>query len=155
MEKYVCKRKFLLVALPLNINRYTSDEIQLGYSKKDLKIISYNNQEFFLENTKQSSKLEKLNSKRFSKLCAKFDIDFISKRRYYIPLTSKLTAEIDLYEEQIDDSFIVEVGFNSIKEAGEFELPFWFGPEVTNDPDYDEKILYNKITENVKQKKKA
>ena len=57
------------------------------------------------------------------------------KVRHLVPL-GELTAELDLYEGDLEGLRIAEVEFASESEADRFEPPDWLGSEVTGDERY-------------------
>lgn len=65
----------------------------------------------------------------------------INKRRYRVCLYDNYVAEVDIYVGNLAPLMIVEVEFNSEKEAGTFIVPDWFGKEVTDDSRYKNKNL--------------
>jgi isoleucyl-tRNA synthetase len=56
----------------------------------------------------------------------------IVKTRYYYPLEAGLTAEIDIYENNLKGLEVVEVEFPSLAKEKDFKQPDWFGKEVTD-----------------------
>lgn len=56
----------------------------------------------------------------------------VIKVRYYYPLENGLTAEIDVYQNNLKGLNVIEVEFPGIKAAKEFKEPAWFGKEVTD-----------------------
>ena len=65
----------------------------------------------------------------------------IKKIRYYLPLTDGLTAELDVYGGFLKGLVTVEVEFRSIAGSENFEVPSWFGEEITYDKQYKNKNL--------------
>ena len=59
----------------------------------------------------------------------------IVKCRYRIPI-GKYVAEVDKYLEDLEGLLVVEVEFNSLEDANNFEVPNWFGKEITEDLRY-------------------
>jgi CYTH domain-containing protein/CHAD domain-containing protein len=57
----------------------------------------------------------------------------VEKVRRKIDLGNGLTAELDLYAEDLDGVAVVEVEFPSEGEAEAFRAPAWFGRELTGD----------------------
>ena len=55
----------------------------------------------------------------------------INKIRYFLPLDEGRLAEIDVYEEEFEGFYSVEVEFESDADMKNFEPPGWFGLEVT------------------------
>lgn len=56
----------------------------------------------------------------------------VVKTRYYYPLEDGLTAEIDIYENNLKGLEVVEVEFPSLAKLNNFKKPEWFGKEVTD-----------------------
>ena len=65
----------------------------------------------------------------------------IHKERFYIELPHNLIAEVDIYASPFYPLATVEVEFSSLKQAISFEVPKWFGREVTKDKAYKNKSL--------------
>ena len=49
--------------------------------------------------------------------------------RFYVPLTAILDAKIDIYDNALEN--IISVDFKDAMEAENFEIPSWFGAEIT------------------------
>jgi adenylate cyclase len=64
----------------------------------------------------------------------------IRKRRYEVSL-DRLTAEMDVYEGELEGLITVEVEFDSVAESERFDPPEWFGDEVTDDERYSNQAL--------------
>ena len=60
----------------------------------------------------------------------------ITKRRHRIDLGNGLTAELDLFDGELDGRRLVEVEFDDDHAAESFAPPDWFGREVTEDGRY-------------------
>ena len=82
-----------------------------------------------------------LTEEAYTHLRPKIDGLLIAKTRYLIPLNDKLTAELDIFEEDLKGLDIVEVEFDSIEEANAFTSPDWFGEDVTNSGKYHNSYL--------------
>lgn len=65
----------------------------------------------------------------------------VKKLRYEVPIGTNLIAEVDFYESNLKGLVIIEVEFQSLEQAEEFEKPEWFGEEVTYMSDYKNKNL--------------
>ena len=59
----------------------------------------------------------------------------IVKHRYKIPV-GKYVAEVDNYLDDLEGLLVVEVEFKSLEDANNFEVPSWFGKEITDDLRY-------------------
>lgn len=151
------ERKFLLDYLPVNIDKFDSTEIEQAYVSYEPEIrIRKTDNACYL--TKKSTgqlvreEIEKeIDEKTYFLLLANFiENNVIRKKRYYIPLSSRLTAEIDVYEDQLEGLKVVEVEFDNEESANNFDVPNWFGKEITYDSNYKNKNLsklnkYNKV----------
>jgi CYTH domain-containing protein len=85
----------------------------------------------------------------FNELLEKAISVTITKERRKIDLAGGLVAEVDLNKDV--DFDIVEVEFASIEQSRNFEIPKWFGKEVTYDEDYKNKNIAKRLTERQKQ----
>ena len=65
----------------------------------------------------------------------------ISKKRYLIPLTGRLTIELDIFEGDLAPLKLAEVEFETKEEAESFLPPKWFGKDVTFSSDYHNSTL--------------
>lgn len=65
----------------------------------------------------------------------------IVKTRYLLPLSDGHTAELDLFHGAHEGLVIVEVEFDSEKEACSFVPPEWFGEDVSGDKSYTNQWL--------------
>lgn len=57
----------------------------------------------------------------------------IKKTRFYIALDKELSAEVDIYGDELEGLQTVETEFKTIDAAKRFEVPDWYGVEVTDD----------------------
>jgi CYTH domain-containing protein len=64
----------------------------------------------------------------------------LTKLRYPVPIGPHL-ATVDVYTGQHTGLRVVEVEFDSEPAAAAFTPPSWFGPEVTGDPRYANRLL--------------
>ena len=77
-----------------------------------------------------------LTKEAYAHLLPKIDGLLIAKKRYLIPLNEKLTAELDVFEQELSGLLLVEVEFDTVEEANSFVPPTWFGEDVTNSGKY-------------------
>ena len=82
-----------------------------------------------------------LTEEEFDAIWAAADQLRIEKRRHRIDLGQGLTAELDLYDGELDGRRLVEVEFDDDAAADDFEPPAWFGREVTEDNRYSNSSL--------------
>ena len=85
-----------------------------------------------------------LNAEAFAHLKEKIDGILIQKRRYLIPLTDKLTIELDVFEGELAPLQLAEVEFETKEEAEHFVPPAWFGEDVTFSSRYHNSTLSRK-----------
>lgn len=65
----------------------------------------------------------------------------VHKTRHLVPLSDGATAELDEFHDDLDGLMLVEVEFSSDDQLHAFKPPDWFGPEVTDDPNYTNAML--------------
>lgn len=141
------ERKFLVAKLPNNLHQYEKLFIRQGYISTDptMRLRQQNDRYFFtFKGSGNISKLEfeyELDEKQFNKLWEKLESSIITKTRYLIPIESGLTAELDIYEDDLDGFINAEVEFSSMDEAEEFIPPKWFGREISMDRRYSNASL--------------
>lgn len=150
------ERKFLLDYLPVNIDKYKKNDIKQTYIKYEPELrLRQMDDKFFLTKKigtgmiREEYEIE-INSEFYKSLVSNSN-NTIYKTRYFIPLSSRTTAEIDVYHNKLDGLKTVEVEFETEEEANNFEVPNWFGKEVTNDKNYKNASL-SKIDSYVKKK---
>ena len=74
-------------------------------------------------------------------LLKKADGNVLTKKRYLIPLSGCLKAELDIFEGKFDGLTLVEVEFPDEETARAFCAPEWFGKEVTFSNAYHNSVL--------------
>ena len=82
-----------------------------------------------------------LTQEAYEHLLTKIDGRLIQKKRYMIPLTNDLTAELDIFEGDLAPLILVEVEFSSEEAALAFVPPSWFGDDVTFSGKYHNSTL--------------
>ena len=128
------KREFILERLPINIDNFKKDIITEGTLLSNQIIRSINNESFYLIDEKK----KQITINEYAKLLGSYEPKMITKKRYYIPLTAKLVAQIDVINDNFDT---VVVNFDTTEEANNFIIPNWFSAEVINLEDYNQKKL--------------
>ncbi|HLD03261.1 MAG TPA: class I tRNA ligase family protein, partial [Candidatus Dojkabacteria bacterium] len=76
-------------------------------------------------------KTEKITEEKFLELIKKANKKIV-KTRYFFPLENGLTAEIDVYQNNLKGLNVIEVEFSSLSKEKNFKEPAWFGKEVTD-----------------------
>ena len=141
------ERKYLVKTLPENLENYECKQIAQGYlctspvvrirRSNDTYYLTYKGEglmvreEYNLPLTKEAYTLVLLDL-----MLPKIDGLLIAKKRYLIPLNEKLTAELDVFEQELSGLLLVEVEFDTVEEANSFVPPAWFGEDVTNSGKY-------------------
>lgn len=136
------ERKFLIHALPQNLDTYPRKEIEQGYINRDPVVRIRRQDDAYILTCKGQGFLVReefelpLSKEAFAHLKPKTDGIFIEKTRYLIPYDDKLTIELDLFHGKLAPLVLAEVEFSSVEEANAFLPPAWFGEDVTNSPKY-------------------
>lgn len=141
------ERKFLVASLP-DLNNVVFKELKQAYLsfEPEVRIRSLDNNLFYLseKSTGDLSRSEigtQVDIVSFQILTNLAQGRTISKTRYYVSLNNNLTAEIDIYHDELEGLIIVETEFKSEMEANEFAVPSWYGKEITYDKRYKNKNL--------------
>lgn len=74
---------------------------------------------------------EEIDKEQYDGLKNKINYHLIIKERYFIPLDNALTAEVDVFKNQLEGLIMAEVEFLNEEMANSFEPPDWFVKEVT------------------------
>ena len=113
------ERKFLVKELPEKLEQYKCKVIEQGYLCR-----------------KPTEVEVPLGREGYEHLKEKLDGYLIAKKRYLIPLTDELTAELDIFEGRLKGLVVVEVEFKDEEAANSFCPPEWFGEDVSLDSRY-------------------
>lgn len=141
------ERKYLVKEIPSNLDQYESKKIAQGYLCTEPVVrIRRSNNDYYMTYKGDGLMVREeynlpLTEEAYTHLRPKIDGLLIAKTRYLIPLNDKLTAELDIFEEDLKGLVIVEVEFDSIEEANAFTSPDWFGEDVTNSGKYHNSYL--------------
>lgn len=141
------ERKYLVKTTPTNLDQYENKKIAQGYLCTEPVVrIRRSNDDYYMTYKGDGLMVREeynlpLTKEAYDHLRPKIDGLLIAKTRYLIPLDGKLTAELDVFEEDLSGLTIVEVEFDSIEEANTFTAPDWFGEDVTNSGKYHNSYL--------------
>lgn len=141
------ERKYLVRKLPGNLEQYNKKKIAQGYLCTEPVVrIRRSNDDYYMTYKGDGLMVREeynlpLTQEAYEHLRPKIDGLLIAKTRYLIPLDNKLTAELDVFEEDLNGLVIVEVEFNTVEEANAFHAPDWFGEDVTNSGKYHNSYL--------------
>jgi len=140
------ERKFLVKNLPTEWETYPCCQIEQAYLSTEPVIrIRRKDDQYFLTCkgkgllAREEYELE-LTREEYQNLLPKAEGHIISKCRYMIPHKG-YTIELDVFSGRFDQLVVAEVEFASEEEANDFQLPEWFGKEVTYDPAYTNAAL--------------
>lgn len=136
------ERKYLVHRLPKHLTDYPCRTITQGYLNTSpvIRIRRDNDKYELTYKSKGLMAREEYNlpltREAYEHLLTKIDGYMIRKKRYMIPLKCGLTAELDVFEEQLAPLLLVEVEFQSEEDALSFVPPSWFGEDVTFSGEY-------------------
>ncbi|MBR0104051.1 MAG: CYTH domain-containing protein [Firmicutes bacterium] len=136
------ERKFIVKYLPEGIDDAPYTDIRQSYISVEPVIrIRKADDEYILtiKGRGDISREEKeifISRQEYENLRKKTETREVVKRRYFYPLEDGHTAEIDIYEGELDGFRIVEVEFESLEEAEAFTPPDFFGKDVSRIDDY-------------------
>ena len=141
------ERKYLVRKLPENLEQYNKKKIAQGYLCTEPVVrIRRSNNDYYMTYKGDGLMVREeynlpLTQEAYEHLRPQLGGLLIAKTRYLIPLDGKLTAELDVFEEDLNGLVIVEVEFNTVEEANAFHAPDWFGEDVTNSGKYHNSYL--------------
>lgn len=141
------ERKFLVKALPEHLNQYSSHTIEQAYLCTDPVVRIRRMDDTYILTYKGSGLMIReeynlpLTEDGYLHLLKKADGNVLTKKRYLIPLSGCLKAELDIFEGKFDGLTLVEVEFPDEETARAFCAPEWFGKEVTFSNAYHNSVL--------------
>lgn len=134
------ERKFLVKSLPKNLDSYPHDEISQGYlaiDKDGSEVRVRDRAGAYTQTVKSKGTLSRgereigITKEQFDTLWPATVGKRVNKIRFSIPGPSDSTIELDIYLDELMGLTSVEVEFADEEQAGNFEVPEWFGAEVT------------------------
>lgn len=145
------EQKYLVRHLPENLGDFEQIKMIQGYLSKIPVIRIRKSNENYILTYKSKGNQElgvvvneevelPLTKEAFDHLKYKTDDHLVYKTRYKIPL-GEYTAELDIFEQQLQGLIIVEVEFPSIDAAKVFTPPEWFGANVSDEGRYSNAYL--------------
>jgi adenylate cyclase len=144
------ERKFVLSAIPFELDGYSASEIQQGYLSIDAdgsEVRIRRRGERCSLTVKRGAGVARdeeevdLDDDEFGRLWPLTAGRRVNKTRYKIPASDGLLIELDVYAGPLEGLITAEVEFGSQDEAERFEPPDWLGREVTEDPAYKNRRL--------------
>lgn len=131
------ERKYLVKNIPGNLKDFPCRSMEQGYLstapviriRKDLDRyeLTYKSKGLMI---REEYNLP-LTADAYGHLLKKIDGRLIKKDRYMIPLKDGLTAELDVFKEELAPLVLAEVEFPDEESARAFTPPDWFGEDVT------------------------
>jgi adenylate cyclase len=142
------ERKFLIKNKPANLPDYPHKEISQGYMvvEDQYEIRVRKKGDKYYQTVKigidfQREEIEtQISRERFNKLWPLTINRRIEKTRYEIEFQNNV-IELDVYKDDLENLLIAEVEFETIEKGRAFDPPEWFGPEVTENSQYNNKFL--------------
>ncbi len=141
------ERKFIIDSIPDNIDSFPHKEIIQGYivttERSDMRIRDEGGK--YLLTVKKGTGIERdeieinISEEQFKDLWKSVEKE-VKKIRYEVP-AGRFMAYIDVYKGKLTGLVMGEVEFRSVEEAMSFEVPVWFGKDVTEDEYYKNKSL--------------
>ena len=144
------ERKFKVLKLPNNIEKYEKTEIEQGYlcikptvrirKNDDIYTLNYKwkDKNIVEQNAIQNIEYEMpLTKENYEHLFSKVDNNMIIKTRYKIPIENKLIAEVDVFHGKLEGLVFSEVEFKNLNDSENFKKPEWMGEDISFDKRYD------------------
>ena len=150
------ERKFLVNEIPAGVETGNGRTILQGYlsSEEDSEVRVRQLGRKYLLTSKNGSGLQReetevsISPEQFDLLWPVSTGRRLEKERHIVKLYNSLKAELDIYKGTLAGLRLVEVEFPGLDEADRFEIPSWFGPEVTNDLQFANRNLARYNPEN-------
>lgn len=148
------ERKFAVVKIPENLEKYEKEEIEQGYLciKPTVRIRKSNDEYTLNYKWKQKGLEEKvaiqnieytmpLTEANYNILLNKIENYLIKKDRYKIPINDGLTVELDVFHGNLEGLVFAEVEFPNLEVAENFNKPEWLGKDLCFDKRFDNTLL--------------
>lgn len=143
------ERKFLVAAVPPDLDRYPHETIHQGYlawTEDGTEVRVRRKGDRCFQAIKKGEGVRRLEVE-IALSDAQFDVLWpltqgrrVEKERYAIALREH-TLELDVYRGTLAGLVSVEVEFPSMAASRVFQPPPWFGPEITGDPRFKNRNL--------------
>lgn len=143
------ERKFLVRSLPENLEQYPFHFIEQAYlCTSPVVRVRRQDDEFILTYKGKGLMVREeynlpLSEEAYLHLLQKKDGNVLTKKRYLIPLSDGLTAELDIFEGKFSGLMLVETEFPDEERANAFQAPDWFGADVTFSSKFHNSTLSN------------
>ena len=123
------ERKYLVLHLPGPLESYACRILEQGYLNTSPVVRIRRDNDRYELTYKSAGLMSRqeynlpLDDKSYEHLLTKIDGRLIKKKRYMIPLSSALTAELDIFEGDLAPLMLVEVEFDSEDAANSISPP--------------------------------
>ncbi len=150
MTEFEVERKFVLPAPPEALDQHPSKRLEQGYLAIDpagSEVRIRRKDDETLMTVKLGIGLIRgeeefaIDPERFERLWPMTEGRQVVKTRYFVPLEDGLTAEVDVYDGDLDGLVTGEIEFPDAETALAFAAPDWLGRDVTEDPRYANRTL--------------
>lgn len=141
------ERKFLTKHIPFDITVYPFKQISQVYISFSPTIRIRQSDDAYILTVKGKGHLAReefeltLTKEEYDRLFLKTEGTPVVKKRYLVPVEGGLTAEVDIYEGELEGLMTTEVEFSSLEDAENFIAPAWFGRDVSEERAYKNTFL--------------
>ena len=141
------ERKFLIKTMPENLDQYQCHLIEQAYLCTNPVVRIRRQDDEYILTWKGKGMMAReeynlpLTKEGYEHMLPKADGNIITKKRYLIPLSDGLKAELDIFERKFQGLTLVEVEFPDEAAANAFLAPEWFGEDVTWSSLYHNSVL--------------
>lgn len=141
------ERKYLVRKLPEQLEQYPYHFIEQAYLCTNPVVRIRKQDDDYILTWKGKGLLAReeynlpLTEEGYYHLLEKKDGNVLTKKRYLIPLSNHLMAELDIFEGMFEGLVLVEVEFPDEASANCFTAPDWFGRDVTFQGTYQNSAL--------------
>jgi len=152
------ERKFLVGEIPVEASAVRPAQVRQGYlahgDNREVRIRQIDKR--YSLTAKSGTGLRRseheiaINPTQFESLWPASEGWRITKSRYRIPIGGWI-AELDVFSGSLEGLKVVEVEFTKAEDAERFLPPYWFGPEVTGDPQFSNVSLAILTGENARK----
>lgn len=165
MENMEIEKKYTIKKLPENLETYPCRIIEQAYLNTSPVVRVRKSDDSYYLTYKGSGLMAReeynlpLDENSYRHLLKKADGNIISKKRYVIPIDNpqfedgygltvpKLCIELDIFAPPFSPLVMAEVEFPDIGMANAFIPPAWFDEDVTNNPEYHNSVMSQKMFE--------
>lgn len=165
MENMEIEKKYTIKKLPENLETYPCRIIEQAYLNTSPVVRVRKSDDSYYLTYKGSGLMAReeynlpLDESSYRHLLKKADGNIISKKRYVIPIDNpqfedgygltvpKLCIELDIFAPPFSPLVMAEVEFPDIGMANAFIPPAWFDEDVTDNPEYHNSVMSQKMFE--------